>query len=582
MRLPAIIDDFSQGEVSPLMLARLSSSEVKRGVAKALNMLPDPRGPMIGRQGFGHVADIPATDLNATIFDFEMYEGKTLALVFYDNKLTIYNVSKSIVTIHTVTTPYTATLLHGASRDQHNLVGEKSPDGTKMYFLHKSVTPYSITIADLATPADDELTVTFGAVTFTGKPTEWTGDNYPTTMTFFQDRTWWAGCKDNPETFWGSKSGTENHHIMTLGTLADDAVKFVLQKEGLIKWLSGHSHLLIGSSWGEFIATGSAMVIEPGDVQVDPQSAYGSMAVDPEFIGDEVLYVSTDGRKLRAMWWRWIESGWTSIDLTYASEHLTKGLIKDIAYSRDPDSIVWVLTKDGKMLACSYRRKPDQEPAVGWAELEMGAGIGKVTAICSAEDSGRSALLVAAQVEVDGVDKLHLMRMAALDPHSDELIVLDNYVERTPVAKVIDNLDHLEGQVVSLVGDGAVLPMQTVVDGEITLENDYTNVVIGHAYTQRMTTLPYIVYDKQLAHPHKKWDKVWAYLLNSFKPLINGRRAATRYPGTPMGEGEEPFTGLVQVSGSGWDRMGQITIEQDIPRPLIVLGIYGEVTVEIV
>jgi len=585
MRFPVIIDDFSRGEVSPLSLAKLASSEVKNGVDTAINMIPDPHGPMIGRQGLRHLAAIPATALYATLFEFEMYEGKTLVIAFYDDQYSIYNISAGVMTTNTGSTPYTDALLHGANHDRVNLEGCVSPDGTKIYFLHGSVSPYVMEIADLSTPADDEVSITFSAVSFTDAPAEWTGDNYPTTMTFFQDRTWWGGTKDNPETFWGSKSGSANHHTLTLGTLDDDAVEFTLQREGLIKWLTGHSTLLIGTSWGEFIASGSSITITPSDIQIDPQSAYGSKRVTPEFIGDEVLYVSTDGTKLRSMWWRWVESGWKSVDLTFTADHLCSSGIKDVAYCRDPESLIWLLNADDSLALCSYRRRNDQDtPAAGFCRIQTSDRIQKIVGMCAAKDSGRASLVVAAQVEVDGVAALHLMQIDTKNIYEDELICLDNYIEVSLAEGVttVTGLDHLEGETISLIGDGAVLPEATVSGGEVELDYHYDTVYAGHAYTQKMVTLPYMIYEKQLAHPMKRFNKIWAYVLNSLKPIINGTRAATRYPATPMGSAEDPFTGMVMVTDKGWDRYAKITIEQDIPKPLIVLGIYGEVNFETV
>lgn len=584
MKFPVIIDDFSRGEVSPLALARLSSAEVKNGVAECINMIPDPHGPLIGRQGFKHLADIPATALYCTMFEFEMYEGKTLVILFYDDEYAIYNLSAGVMTTNTGSTPYSDLLLHGASHDQINLEGVPSPDGTKIYFLHGSVAPYSMEIADLATPADDEVDITFGAVSFTDKPSEWTGDNYPTTMAFFQDRAWFSGTKLNPESLWGSKSGAANHTVLTTGTLDDDAVNFSLQRKGFIKWLSGHSTLLIGSSWGEFIASGSADVITPSDVQIDPQSAYGSKRLQPEFIGDEVLYVSTDGKKLRSMWWRWVESGWKSIDLTFTADHIPARGIKDLAYCRDPDSLIWLLMQDSSLALCSFRRANDSEPVVGFAQAQVSERIGDVVAICAAKESGVSSLVIAAQVEVDGVAKLHLMRHDAKNIYVDDPVFLDNYSEHELSVGVttVSDLDHLEGETVSIVGDGAVLQQQTVVAGEIELGLHYDKVYVGHAYDKSFTTLPFFIYEKQLAHPMKRFNKIWCYILNSFPPLINGKRVPTRYPGNVMGQGVDPITGMVMVSNVGWDREAKITILQDVPKPLIVLGIYGEANFETV
>lgn len=583
MKLPAIIDDFSRGEVSPLVLARLSSAEVKNGVDTLINMDPDPRGPLVGRQGTIYRYTIPATAPYCTLIEWELYEGKTLVLIFYDNKLDIYNLTAGAITTHVgIATPYTDELLHGANHDSFHLEAEISPDNTEMRLVHGSVAPYLLTIADLETPSETEFTVSLAAITFTDKPAEWTGDNYPTCCAFMQDRCWYSGCKKNPVTFWGSKSGSANYNIMTLGTLADDAVKFSLQWYGLIKWLAGHQHLLVGSSSGEFVVGASDGVIEPGDVDVDPQSAHGSKRLQPEFIGDEVLYVSTDGRKLRSMWWRWVESGWKSIDLTYMAEHLTAAGLKDINYARDPHSQIWAITAGDKIISCMYRRTNEDTSAIGWSRFEFGRGIGKPVAMCCAKASGRAVPVFAAQVTVDGETALHLMSQDTKDIYTDTLVMLDDYTRVEPTTEEITGLAQYEGELMDVLADGAVLSRQGVIDGTITLDAVYGEVYIGRAFTQKVVTLPYIVYEKSLGHPMKRWNKIWLMIHNSFPPLINGNRPATRYPETPMGQGEEPISGLVQVGNKGWDRQAKITVEQDIPKPLIILGIYGEVNLETV
>lgn len=574
-KLSVIIDNFSKGEVSPLALARLSSAEVRDGLAYAENLTPDPRGPMISRQGFAHRAVVPNTLPYGLIFQFEMYEGKTLVLVFVDNKVKVYN-AKTKAYMQEVSSPYTTNLLVGTDRTQDNVVGVVAPDATKMYFLHRSVAPWVMTITDLSPVQENLVSITFAAVAFTAKPAEWTGDNHPIVLTFFQDRSWWAGTMKNPETFWGSKSGAANHHNMTLGANAADAVKFVLQQHGLIKWMTGYKDLLIGTSFGEYIATSNGGVIIPSDIHIDVQSAYGSKAIQPEFIGDEVLYISPDGRKLRSMWWKWMENGWKSIDLTFYSDHLSFSGIKQLAYVRDPYSKIYMLTGNNTILSSSYLRVND-ESTIGFSRIVLAPEL-SIISMNVIQLLGNSSLWVLAQTEVEGTTQLHLMEMDSRDIYNEELVLLDNYTETTMTSGSyeIDGLDYLEGQTITIMADNALLPEQVVVDGKITLEDTYETIHIGHTYSQKITTLPFIMYQESMGHQMKFWNKYWLSLLRSFPPLINGKRPPTRNAITPMGTGEPDRTGLTQVEGEGWDREGRITIEQDIPRSLIILGIYGE------
>jgi hypothetical protein len=573
----AIIDDFNKGEVSPLSMAKLSSSEVKDGVAYCENLIPDPRGPLIPRQGFKHVDEIDCESKYISIYTFEMYEGKSICLVLHDNKLSIYNASTGQY-MQQVDSPYTADLLHGVDRTDHNVSVYTSTDAKSLYFLHKSVIPWKLAIEDLETIQENLIDATFTETPFTDIPEQWTGDNYPTCLTFFQDRSWWAGCVLNPETIWASKS--QDHEVMTLGSGDNDGLMFVLQHHGLVKWLTGHQDLLIGTSFGEYIATSEEGVITPSDINIDIQSAYGSKSIQPEFIGDEVLYVSPDGRKLRSMWYKWLEAGWKSIDLTFHGNHMTTGTIKDISYVRDPYSTIYFLTGTNQILSCSYLRSNDYS-TIGFARITPATNMTKVVAMATIQDRGTSSLWIGAQTEVNGVTQVHLMKQDTKDIYEEQLVMLDNYSEFSPSGTYIDGLEYLEGQEVDIIGDDAILPSQVVVDGSVTLDYQYDVVQVGHAYTQKMITLPYIIYGQsQMGHQMKHWNKIFVSLLNSFPPLINGKRPPTRNVKTPMGDGEPSQTGLTNVTDIGWDREGKITIEQDIPRALMILGIYGELSLE--
>jgi hypothetical protein len=55
---------------------------------------------------------------------------------------------------------------------------------------------------------------------------------------------------------------------------------------------------------------------------------------------------------------------------------------------------------------------------------------------------------------------------------------------------VFAGLDHLEGQEVSVLADGAVLPRETVSGGQVELDNSYSTVHIGLPYNSDFKTLP--------------------------------------------------------------------------------------------
>ena len=64
-------------------------------------------------------------------------------------------------------------------------------------------------------------------------------------------------------------------------------------------------------------------------------------------------------------------------------------------------------------------------------------------------------------------------------------------------------------------------------------------------------------------------------VLKSVGITINGDQLPFRTSATPMGQDIPEFTGDKRVSNLGWDREGQIQVEQTQPLPMTILGITG-------
>ena len=77
----------------------------------------------------------------------------------------------------------------------------------------------------------------------------------------------------------------------------------------------------------------------------------------------------------------------------------------------------------------------------------------------------------------------------------------------------------------------------------------------------------------------KRYNEVVVRLFESIGVTINGDQLPFRSSTTPLGTNIEPFTGDKRVTNLGWDKDGQIVIEQTQPLPLTVLGITGTLVV---
>ncbi len=247
---------------------------------------------------------------------------------------------------------------------------EMSPNDFALYFVCQNQPPHKIvfTIAN--------NTWSFLEVSFTDKPADWTTGNYPTTVAFFQGRSWWAGVESRPQTFWGSASNDETTpvnelEVLTVGAEDNSGLEFALSRSGRIRWMEGARNLVIGTTSGEFIINGSQGVITPSDIFVTQQSSEGGEAVNAKKIGNMVMFISGDGRRLLAIRYQEDQNQWRAQEISFTAENLTLGKkITQVAYSRNPESIIWCLLDDGSLIGCTY---DPLTGVIGWHKHTIGS-----------------------------------------------------------------------------------------------------------------------------------------------------------------------------------------------------------------
>jgi len=461
----------------------------------------------------------------------------------------------STVDVSAITTPW-------LEEDLPLLHGFTAPGGRVAYFTHKN---YPVQKLEYSYEFD---TFAFSEAVFVSQPPTWTGSNHPRTGTFHEGRLWLGGTPDEPSTFWASKSGI--YEDFTLGALSDDALQFTIAEDGTIRWMQSTKNLLIGTGQGEHIVTSVEGVITPGDIQVTQQSSYGSNSVQSNQVGDQIFYVSPDGKKVRAMQYEWTADNWLSNDVTFFSEHITSPKINYANWTQNPNNILVCVLDDGTVAALTYERS---ENIFGWFKFSMQ---GKVIDITSAPVDGTDILILLVQ-RVDGTMYVERLRASRNN-------FMDSWVERLVEAgNIVTGLEHLEGMLVQVVGDGAVQPSQTVTGGQITLDYPATNAVIGLQYISTMQTLPFDRGAKTgSGQPYmKRYNKLIVTLLDSANPIINGVRQPSRTPSTPMNTIQPINTHRAEVYNLGWDKEAIVSIEQDLPLPCTVISIAGENAMEI-
>jgi hypothetical protein len=147
-------------------------------------------------------------------------------------------------------------------------------------------------------------------------------------------------------------------------------------------------------------------------------------------------------------------------------------------------------------------------------------------------------------------------------------------------------LDHLEGESVAILADGATHPARTVASGAITLAKTASVVHVGLPYTATLKTVR-IDAGSAMGTAQGKKKRIHEIRARFFETLggqIGGSLAKLeniyyRKSGDLMDAPPPIFTGdKVITNPQGWNTEGQIVIVQEDPLPMTILAVMAEVS----
>lgn len=215
---------------------------------------------------------------------------------------------------------------------------------------------------------------------------------YPSTVSFYQQRLLFAASTDSPDTVWASVTGKP----------FDFNVRFPIQDDDAISWrqLSRQSveirHLVeIGrrlvafTNVGEYIVTGADDgVLRPGEVNPTLYSYNGANGLEPIVIDNTALYVQARGSRVLRISPEYQDEPAGS-DLSLLATHLLEGYeIVSWAYQEVPNSLVWMVRNDGALLCLSYVREAG---ITAWSKCDTN---GFVKSVCCVPEGGEDAVYI--------------------------------------------------------------------------------------------------------------------------------------------------------------------------------------------
>lgn len=235
-------------------------------------------------------------------------------------------------------------------------------------------------------------------------------NNYPATVSYYQQRLIFANTNSNPETVWTSRSGRFSNFTISTPTQADDAITFTLvgRKVNSIEHLIDLKNLVILTSGGELAALGDANgVLQPTSVNTRQYSYHGAASLSPFVIGRDLLFLQARQTTVRSLTYSIMIDGYEGNDLTVFSNHLFDGYsIVDWAYAQVPNSIIWAARSDGTLLGLTYIK---EQQLSGWHRHDLSGG--KVENVCVVPEGNEDRVYLVVNRTIGGKTKRYIERM---------------------------------------------------------------------------------------------------------------------------------------------------------------------------
>lgn len=424
-------------------------------------------------------------------------------------------------------------------------------------------------------------------------------NGYPSAVTFSGDRLFHAGPRAFPQRADGSRVGDYLNYAPTDldGTVVDDhAVAITLNADEVndIRWLmDDEKGLAVGTEGGEWVIrpTQAGGVLTPDNIDAKRTTTYGSAQISSVRTGKAIMFVTPSKRKVREMAYVFEDDGFRSPDATLISEHITGLGLVEMAFQREPQSILWAVREDGQLAALTYEK---DNSVIGWHRHIIGGTDTEVEsiAVIPNPDGGGEELWLSIKRTIDGATTRYIEYMKPVRtrtlPQADSFYVDSGLTYNGDEVTSIGGLQHLEGETVSILADGNGHADKVVVAGFITLDRPASIITVGLKFVSNMKTLrPEAGASDGTAQGKtakitfvtiRFWESLGGEIgqdENNLDPVV------LRKTSDPMDAAPPLFTGdHIMEWDADYDADAQIYIRQSQPFPYNVLALMPQVVTQ--
>ena len=652
--------NFTAGEWSPRLHGRYDLQRYYNAAKTIEEFIVLQQGGVAKRPGSVYKAETKASG-KVRLVPFEFNTEQAYVLEFGVNYIRFYRNGGQI---ESGGSPYEIVTTY-AEADLFDLQFAQSAD--VLWVVHPSYKPQKVTRTGHTAWSIGNYAPTADPFTST--------DNYPSCVTFYEQRIVFAATNTAPSKIFFSKSA--NFEDLTTGVSDDDAFTLVLAsgRVNRIRWIEGGGgKLQIGTAGDEYVEQASTNEpITPTNVDIHPQTNFGSANLQPVLAQNKTLFVQRSAKRIREFAFVFENDAFQAPDLTILSEHLfghavggawgcndTTCQIVQLAYLREPIPALLAVTNEGFLHFMTYER---EQNVVGWSTHFTNTR-DFVESVSVIPGTGGDEVWVSVKRTIDGsvvryVEQLHTgwtdlvdaiysdSALTYYDPKTitgvtqavpavvttsgahgyseGDTVVISEVVGMTELngneyrvsnpasttfelesfvaqdtdppsyvdidstgftaygsagvankkVTILTGLDHLEGEWVSVMGDGASQPWQTVASGQITLASAVVKAHVGLPYTATLETLPLAQQGQGALGRILGWGQVSVLLHNTAGVYIQGEQVIFRNAADDVNTAVPLFTGMKELDDLGWDtdQDNTISIQSSEASPCTIVAI---------
>lgn len=231
-----------------------------------------------------------------------------------------------------------------------------SQDSNEMFIACEGIIPQRL--------QNNTGVLSFGAFNPANTPTLWSIiGGYPTSVALFQNRLWFGGFENNPQTVIASKFGDYETFTTspTTSTIQyDDYLNLRCNqlKTKISNIIGGQKVLYSFSEDGLALVDSGAsgMIATNQSVEFNLRNRMPAGNSTPAFKDDVMLYASSDGTKLYAVDYDLITERFQVDDLAKYAKDITFDKITELHYVNDESKMIYGLLESGNMFALNYMK----------------------------------------------------------------------------------------------------------------------------------------------------------------------------------------------------------------------------------